>query len=85
MNGSNLFFYADPYLEQQLLRKAAVQQTSRNYFINGLAYDDRYQVSAHTQQQAILYNQAVKFGKNKSIRLGQALSPPGCEPSSIRR
>jgi filamentous hemagglutinin len=75
VNGSNLFFYADPYVEQQLLRKAALQQTGRNYFINGLAYDDQYQVSADTQQQAILYDQAAQFAKDNGIRLGLALSP----------
>jgi hypothetical protein len=57
------------------LRKAALHQTSHNYFINRLGYHDQYRASADIQQQAIPYDQAIKFPKYKSIRPGQALSP----------
>ncbi|MCK7501679.1 MAG: hypothetical protein MZW92_75470 [Comamonadaceae bacterium] len=54
VEGRNLFFYADPYVEQQLLRQAALRETGQAYFLNGLAFDDQYQVSIDTQQRALL-------------------------------
>ncbi len=75
VEGRNLFFYADPYVEQQLLRQAALRETGQAYFLNGLAFDDRYQVSIDTQQRALLYEAAARFAAENGLTLGQALSP----------
>jgi filamentous hemagglutinin len=74
-NGRDLLFLADPAVEQQLLREAALQETGRAWFIDGLAYDDQLQVSADTQQRAALYEAAARFAAATGVGLGQALSP----------
>ncbi len=75
VEGRNLFFYADPYVEQQLLRRAALRETGQAYFLNGLAFDDQYQASIDTQQRALLYEAAARFAAENGLTLGQALSP----------
>ncbi|MGH3850122.1 MAG: hypothetical protein ACRDRT_10525, partial [Pseudonocardiaceae bacterium] len=67
-------FYADPYVEQQLLRQAALAQTGQAYFVNGLAYDDAHRVSVDTQERAILYDNAARYAMDHGIVLGQALT-----------
>jgi hypothetical protein len=74
VQGSNLLFFADPFLEQQLLRQAALKEVGRGYFVNGLAFDDQHNVSIDTQQQALLYQNAAEFASANNISLGTALS-----------
>ena len=68
-------FYADAYLEEQLLREAALAATGRAYFLAGLAYDDQAKVSVDTQQRAILYENAAAFARTNGLVLGRALTP----------
>jgi filamentous hemagglutinin len=42
VEGRNLFFYADPYVEQQLLRQAALRETGQAYFRRPVSGVDRH-------------------------------------------
>ena len=67
-------FLFDPQAEAQALRQAALEQTGRAYFINGLAYDDQLGYSLDTQQRQILYANAVQFASTYDVALGRALT-----------
>jgi len=67
-------FLFDPQAEAQALRQAALEQTGRAYFINGLAYDDKLGYSLDTQQRQILYANAVQFASTYDVALGRALT-----------
>ncbi|ULX52735.1 hemagglutinin [Cupriavidus taiwanensis] len=70
----NLSFYYDPYTEGQKLQQAALQQTGQATFINGLAWDNEYQLSVTDQQKLMLYKNAADYAKEHSIALGTALT-----------
>ncbi|WP_265922419.1 two-partner secretion domain-containing protein [Cupriavidus nantongensis] len=70
----NLSFYYDPYTEGQRLQQAALQQTGQATFINGLAWDNEYQLSVTDQQKLVLYKNAADYAKEHSIALGTALT-----------
>ncbi|SPK73985.1 Filamentous hemagglutinin, N-terminal:Adhesin HecA 20-residue repeat x2 [Cupriavidus taiwanensis] len=70
----NLSFYYDPYTEGQKLQQAALQQTGQVTFINGLAWDNEYQLSVTDQQKLVLYKNAAEYAKEHSIALGTALT-----------
>ena len=72
--GTTLTFYADPYVEEQLLRQAALTQTGQTSFISGLAYDNEHQLSVDTQERAILYGNALAYATSHELKLGDALS-----------
>uniref|UniRef100_UPI001B80C585 endonuclease toxin domain-containing protein n=1 Tax=Andreprevotia chitinilytica TaxID=396808 RepID=UPI001B80C585 len=67
-------FYADPYLEQQLLTQAALKQTGQAWFINGLAQDDKTKMSLADEQKAILYQNAIAWADKNQVTLGTALT-----------
>ncbi|MGR0117676.1 beta strand repeat-containing protein [Ralstonia pseudosolanacearum] len=68
-------FYYDPQAENQRLDQAALAQTGRTSFINGLTYDSQTHLTADDQQKLILYQNAVDYAKAHNIQLGQALTP----------
>ncbi|MHA6853424.1 two-partner secretion domain-containing protein, partial [Ralstonia pseudosolanacearum] len=68
-------FYYDPQVENQRLDQAALAQTGRTSFINGLAYDSQTHLTADDQQKLILYQNAVDYAKAHNVQLGQALTP----------
>ncbi len=74
VTSNDLLFFADPYVEQQLLRQAALRETGGAYFVNGLAFDDQNNVSIDTQQQALLYQNAAAFAQASNLNLGVALT-----------
>ncbi len=68
-------FYYDPQAENQRLDQAALAQTGRTSFINGLTYDSQTHLTVDDQQKLILYQNAVDYAKAHNIQLGQALTP----------
>ncbi|XYI30543.1 DUF637 domain-containing protein [Cupriavidus oxalaticus] len=70
----NLSFYYDPYTEGQKLQQAALQQTGQATFIDGLAWDNEYQLSVTDQQKLVLYKNAAEYAKEHNIALGTALT-----------
>ncbi|MDO3555823.1 filamentous hemagglutinin N-terminal domain-containing protein [Ralstonia pseudosolanacearum] len=68
-------FYYDPQAENQRLDQAALAQTGRTSFINGLTYDSQTHLTADDQQKLILYQNAVDYAKAHNVQLGQALTP----------
>ncbi|MGC5859817.1 hemagglutinin, partial [Ralstonia pseudosolanacearum] len=72
--GSTPFYY-DPQAENQRLDQAALAQTGRTSFINGLTYDSQTHLTADDQQKLILYQNAVDYAKAHNVQLGQALTP----------
>ncbi|MGC0079646.1 beta strand repeat-containing protein [Ralstonia pseudosolanacearum] len=68
-------FYYDPQAENQRLDQAALAQTGRTSFINGLTYDSQTHLTVDDQQKLILYQNAVDYAKAHSVQLGQALTP----------
>ncbi|WP_354681921.1 filamentous hemagglutinin N-terminal domain-containing protein [Cupriavidus necator] len=67
-------FYYDPYTEGQKLQQAALQQTGQASFINGLAWDNQYQLSVTDQEKLILYRNAADYAKEHNLALGTALT-----------
>ncbi|MGD7075979.1 polymorphic toxin type 43 domain-containing protein, partial [Ralstonia pseudosolanacearum] len=72
--GSTPFYY-DPQAENLRLDQAALAQTGRTSFINGLTYDSQTHLTVDDQQKLILYQNAVDYAKAHSVQLGQALTP----------
>ncbi|MET2531114.1 beta strand repeat-containing protein [Ralstonia pseudosolanacearum] len=68
-------FYYDPQAENQRLDQAALAQTGRTSFINGLTYDSQTHLTVDDQQKLILYQNAVDYAKAHNVQLGQALTP----------
>lgn len=72
--GSNVSFYYDPYTEDQKLQQAALQQTGKDSFISGLAWDNQHQLSVTDQEKQALYQNAADYAKDHNILLGTALT-----------
>ncbi|XAQ42756.1 hemagglutinin [Ralstonia solanacearum] len=72
--GSTPFYY-DPQAENQRLDQAALAQTGRTSFINGLTYDSQTHLTVDDQQKLILYQNAVDYAKAHNVQLGRALTP----------
>ncbi|MGA3947997.1 beta strand repeat-containing protein, partial [Ralstonia nicotianae] len=72
--GSTPFYY-DPQAENQRLDQAALAQTGRTSFINGLTYDSQTHLTVDDQQKLILYQNAVDYAKTHNVQLGRALTP----------
>ncbi|MDC6255572.1 beta strand repeat-containing protein, partial [Ralstonia solanacearum] len=67
-------FYYDPQAENQRLDQAALAQTGRTSFINGLTYDSQTHLTVDDQQKLILYQNAADYAKAHNVQLGQALT-----------
>ncbi|AST85175.1 hypothetical protein ACI2UZ_26255 [Ralstonia nicotianae] len=68
-------FYYNPQAENQRLDQAALAQTGRTSFINGLTYDSQIRLTVDDRQKLILYQSAVDYAKAYNLQLGQALTP----------
>ncbi|WP_444546490.1 two-partner secretion domain-containing protein [Burkholderia ubonensis] len=71
--GSTLFYY-DPFSENQVLQQAALAQTGKASFIDGLKFDSQKQKSVTEQEKSVLYANAIAYAKAHNIALGTALS-----------
>ncbi|MFX7879381.1 hypothetical protein ABTK13_24220, partial [Acinetobacter baumannii] len=60
--GSTLFYY-NPEEENLLLQQAALKQTGKASFIDGLAPDNKQNLSAAQVEKAILYQNALEYAQ----------------------
>ncbi|WP_425128066.1 colicin E5-related ribonuclease [Burkholderia gladioli] len=67
-------FYYNPQEENLLLQQAALQQTGKASFVDGLSYDSTSGVSVVEQEKAYLYQNAIDYAKQNDLQLGQALT-----------
>ncbi|WP_186032449.1 DUF637 domain-containing protein [Burkholderia gladioli] len=67
-------FYYNPREENLLLQQAALQQTGKASFVDGLSYDSTSGVSVVEQEKAYLYQNAIDYAKQNDLQLGQALT-----------
>ncbi|WP_459252343.1 DUF637 domain-containing protein [Paraburkholderia xenovorans] len=71
--GSTLFYY-NPQEEDLLLQQAALQQTGKASFIDGLTYDSKTNTSVTEQEKAYLYQNPLDYAKANNLQLGDALT-----------
>ena len=71
---SSTLFYYNPQEEDLLLQQAALQQTGKATFVDGLSYDSQNDVSVTEQEKAYLYGNALDYAKTNNVQLGQALT-----------
>ncbi|APD13329.1 hypothetical protein RO07_12370 [Pandoraea pulmonicola] len=71
---STTTFYFSPQQEAIQLQQAALMQTGKASFINGLSTDSTSQLTVLDQQKLVLYGNAVEYAKANNIQLGQALT-----------
>lgn len=71
--GSTLFYY-NPEEENLLLQQAALKQTGKASFIDGLAPDTKQNLSAAQVEKAILYQNALEYAQANGVQLGEALT-----------
>ena len=72
--GTTTFYYS-PQQEAIQLQQAALMQTGKASFVNGLSTDSTSQLTVMDQQKLVLYGNAVEYAKANNIQLGQALTP----------
>ena len=72
---SSTLFYYNPQEEDLLLQQAALQQTGKGSFVDGLTYDSKNNLSVTEQEKAYLYGNALDYAKANELQLGQALTP----------
>jgi filamentous hemagglutinin len=71
---SSTLFYYNPQAEDLMLQQAALQQTGKASFIDGLTYDSTNNESVTEQEKGILYQNAIDYAKQNNLQLGDALS-----------
>jgi len=71
---SSTLFYYNPQEEDLLLQQAALQQTGKASFVDGLSYDSKNNVSVTDQEKAYLYQNAIDYAKTHDLQLGEALT-----------
>jgi filamentous hemagglutinin len=71
---STTLFYYNPQEEDLLLQQAALQQTGKASFVDGLSYDSKNNLSVTEQEKAYLYANALSYAEANDIQLGQALT-----------
>ncbi|MDQ7976708.1 DUF637 domain-containing protein [Paraburkholderia sp. SARCC-3016] len=71
--GSTLFYY-NPQEEDVLRQQAALQQTGKASFIDGLSYDSTSGATVTEQEKAYLYQNAIDYAKANNLQLGDALT-----------
>jgi filamentous hemagglutinin len=57
-----------------LLQQAALQQTGKATFVDGLSYDSQNNLSVTEQEKGYLYGNALDYAKANNVQLGQALT-----------
>ncbi|WP_433696387.1 filamentous hemagglutinin N-terminal domain-containing protein [Paraburkholderia phenoliruptrix] len=71
--GSTLFYY-NPQEEDLMLQQAALQQTGKASFIDGLTYDSTKARSVTEQEKQYLYQNALDYAATNNLQLGVALT-----------
>jgi filamentous hemagglutinin len=71
---SSTLFYYNPQEEDLLLQQAALKQTGKSSFVDGLTYDSTRNVSVTTQEKEYLYQNAIDYSKAHDLQLGAALT-----------
>lgn len=71
--GSTLFYYS-PQEEDLALQQAALQQTGKASFIDGLTDDSKTGASVTEQEKNYLYQNALDYAKANNLQLGEALT-----------
>ncbi|UXU90306.1 two-partner secretion domain-containing protein [Burkholderia sp. S-53] len=71
---SSSLFYYNPQEEDLLLQQAALKQTGKSSFVDGLTYDSKRNLSVTAQEKMYLYQNAVDYSKAHDLQLGAALT-----------
>ncbi|WP_256979705.1 filamentous hemagglutinin N-terminal domain-containing protein [Burkholderia sp. AU16741] len=71
---SSTLFYYNPQEEDLLLQQAALKQTGKSSFVDGLTYDNEKNLSVTAQEKMYLYQNAVDYSKANDLQLGAALT-----------
>ncbi|WP_244143006.1 filamentous hemagglutinin N-terminal domain-containing protein [Burkholderia stagnalis] len=71
---SSTLFYYNPQEEDLLLQQAALKQTGKSSFVDGLTYDSKNNVSVTAQEKEYLYQNALDYSKTQGLQLGAALT-----------
>uniref|UniRef100_E1TCX7 Filamentous hemagglutinin family outer membrane protein n=1 Tax=Burkholderia sp. (strain CCGE1003) TaxID=640512 RepID=E1TCX7_BURSG len=71
---SSTLFYYNPQEEDLMLQQAALQQTGKASFIDGLTYDSKTNTSVTEQEKQYLYQNALDYAKANNLQLGEALT-----------
>ncbi|MFM0397879.1 beta strand repeat-containing protein [Paraburkholderia aspalathi] len=71
---SSTLFYYNPQEEDLVLQQAALQQTGKASFIDGLTYDSKTNTSVTEQEKADLYQNALDYARANNLQLGDALT-----------
>ncbi|WGS45458.1 filamentous hemagglutinin N-terminal domain-containing protein [Burkholderia sp. JSH-S8] len=71
---SSTLFYYNPQEEDLLLQQAALKQTGKSSFVDGLTYDSKNNVSVTAQEKEYLYQNALDYSKTHGLQLGAALT-----------
>ncbi|WP_232439156.1 filamentous hemagglutinin N-terminal domain-containing protein [Burkholderia ubonensis] len=71
---SSTLFYYNPQEEDLLLQQAALKQTGKASFVDGLTYDSKNNVSVTAQEKAYLYQNALDYSNAHGLQLGAALT-----------
>ncbi|CAI8693774.1 filamentous hemagglutinin N-terminal domain-containing protein [Burkholderia pyrrocinia] len=71
---SSSLFYYNPQEEDLLLQQAALKQTGKSSFVDGLTYDSTRNLSVTAQEKMYLYQNAIDYSKAHDLQLGAALT-----------
>lgn len=71
---SSTLFYYNPQEEDLMLQQAALQQTGKASFIDGLTYDSTTGRSVTEQEKGYLYQNALDYATANNLQLGDALT-----------
>jgi filamentous hemagglutinin len=71
---SSTLFYYNPQEEDLMLQQAALQQTGKASFIDGLTYDSKTGTSVTEQEKEYLYQNALDYATTNNLQLGTALT-----------
>lgn len=71
---SSTLFYYNPQEEDLLLQQAALKQTGKSSFVDGLTYDNEKNLSVTAQEKMYLYQNSIDYSKAHDLQLGAALT-----------
>ncbi|WP_080425144.1 filamentous hemagglutinin N-terminal domain-containing protein [Burkholderia ubonensis] len=71
---SSTLFYYNPQEEDLLLQQAALKQTGKASFVDGLTDDSKNSMSVTEREKAYLYQNAVDYSKTHGLQLGAELT-----------
>nr|WP_232434510.1 filamentous hemagglutinin N-terminal domain-containing protein [Burkholderia ubonensis] len=71
---SSTLFYYNPQEEDLLLQQAALKETGKSSFVDGLTYDSKHNLSVTEQEKGYLYQNALDYSKTHGLQLGAALT-----------